>query len=95
MLHVVKNGVAWRNLPRDSPNWRTVCHHCQKSGASGIDKALRFLVSYERAIEGRKKNASMIIIDSKSVENADTATEKWCDGGKKCRASRSAFFINI
>jgi hypothetical protein len=41
------------------------------------------LVLSERIIKGRKAKTSMVIVDSKSVKNTDTAEEKGYDAGKK------------
>ena len=43
------------------------------------------LQDYECKQVGRKQIPSMIIIDSKTIQNADTAREKGYDGGKKNR----------
>jgi hypothetical protein len=44
---------------------------------------LNELVKSERVINGRQPETSMIIVDSKSIKNTDTADEKGYDGGKK------------
>jgi putative transposase len=80
-------------LPHDFPKWNIVYHYFQiwsAAGASGeetlLDKILRELISSERVIRGRKPKTSMIIVDSKSVKNTDTAGEKGYDAGKKLQA---------
>jgi hypothetical protein len=44
---------------------------------------LSCIVEQERKINEREKQTSMVIIDSKSVKNTDTAEEKGFDAGKK------------
>ena len=89
ILYVLKEGCRWRSLPHDFPKWNNVYYHFQfwsKKGADGKsvwDKALEELVLSERIINGRQPEATMTIIDSKSVKNAFTAEEKGYDGGKK------------
>ncbi|GHV40967.1 hypothetical protein FACS1894187_22340 [Synergistales bacterium] len=51
-----------------------------------FDKIMRELVMSERIMLGREPNTSMIIVDSKSVKNADTAEEKGYDARKKLQA---------
>jgi len=41
------------------------------------------LVMSERIIDGREVHTSMVIVDSKSIKNTDTAEEKGYDAGKK------------
>jgi hypothetical protein len=59
--------------------WRTV----KKDRESVLDRVLRRLVEAERVIDGRNEQTTMIIVDSKSVKNTDTAEEKGFDAGKK------------
>ena len=48
-----------------------------------MDKVLRKLVEEQRVNHGRNKQTTMIIVDSRSVKNADTAEHKGYDAGKK------------
>ena len=48
-----------------------------------FDRILRKLVEMERKENGREKETTMIIVDSKSIQNADTAENKGYDAGKK------------
>ena len=54
-----------------------------ENGVSILDRVLRKLVEAEREKNGREKQTTMIIVDSKSIQNADTAEEKGYDAGKK------------
>jgi hypothetical protein len=54
-----------------------------ESGKSLFEQAMDELVMSERIIDGREAQTSMVIVDSKSVKNADTAEEKGYDAGKK------------
>ena len=44
---------------------------------------LRKLVKAERERQGRETNTTMLIIDSKTTQNADTAETKGYDAAKK------------
>jgi len=95
ILYRLKNGCGWRSLPHDFPNWEIVYYYCkiwsQKdgNGISVIDYCLAKLVDITRYFDGRNPQPSMVIIDSKSIQNADTAEEKGYDAGKKHQASKS------
>lgn len=55
-----------------------------KEGEESIlDRILRELVECERSTKDRDERTTMIIVDSKSIKNTDTAEEKGFDAGKK------------
>jgi hypothetical protein len=54
-----------------------------ETGKSILDYLLAKLVEIERYETGRNPLPSMLVVDSKSIQNADTAEEKGYDGGKK------------
>ena len=54
-----------------------------EDGVSVLDRVLRKLVEAEREKNGRMTQTTMLIVDSKSIQNADTAEEKGYDAGKK------------
>ncbi len=89
VLYLLKEGCRWRSLPHDFPQWNSVYYHFKKwskkreNETSILDKALQKLVQAERVADGRDPKTTMIIVDSKSVKNSDTADEKGYDGGKK------------
>ena len=56
-----------------------------EDGVSLLDRVLRKLVEAEREKGGREPETTMVIMDSKSIQNADTAKEKGYDAGKKVR----------
>ena len=89
VLYLVKEGCTWRGIPHDFPKWETVRYHYDiwaspdEDGISILDRVLRKLVEAEREKNGREAQTTMIIVDSKSIQNADTAEEKGYDAGKK------------
>lgn len=91
VLYLIKEGCTWRAIPHDFPKWENVRYHYDiwskpnDDGISLLDKIQRTLVEKERAKNSRAPYTTMIIIDSKSVQNADTAEEKGYDAGKKNR----------
>ena len=50
-----------------------------------LDRILRKLVEMERQKNERSSQTTMIIVDSKSIQNADTAESKGYDAGKNFR----------
>ena len=89
VLYRKREGCRWRSLPHDFPKWQTCYYHynewrkASEGEESLIDRILRELVESERVIHGREQQTTMLIVDSKSVKNTDTAEEKGYDAGKK------------
>jgi len=89
VLYRLREGCRWRSLPHDFPAWKLCYYYYNiwrtrtEDGESVLDLVLRELVENERMIDGRDEDTTMIIIDSKSVKNTDTAEEKGYDAGKK------------
>jgi transposase len=90
VLYVLKEGCTQRGLPHDFPKWNIVYYYYRIWSAPGpngefsvFDMVLQELVVLRRVICGREAKTSMVIGDSKSVKNVDTACEKGYDAGKK------------
>ena len=90
VLYRLREGCRWRSLPHDFPKWQICYYHYniwRSAGDEGeesiLDRVLRELVENERRINDRDSQTTMIIVDSKSVKNTDTAEEKGFDAGKK------------
>jgi len=89
VLYRLKEGCRWRSLPHDFPKWQICYYHYNRwrtainNEESVLDRVLRGLVESERVINERETKTTMLIIDSKSIKNTDTAEEKGFDAGKK------------
>ena len=89
ILYILKEGCTWRAIPHDFPNWQNVRYHYDiwakpnDEGISILDQILKKLVEAERKENDRSSQTTMIIVDSKSIKNADTAGSKGYDAGKK------------
>ena len=89
ILYLIKEGCTWRAIPHDFPKWENVRYHYDiwakpdEDGFSLLDGILRDLVEIERLADDRQERTTMLIIDTKSVQNADTAQTKGYDAGKK------------
>ena len=89
ILYLIKEGCTWRGIPGDFPKSSAVRYYYDiwstpdDNGQSLLDKILRILVEAEREKVGRAPETTMAIVDSKSVQNADTAEVCGYDAGKK------------
>jgi transposase len=89
VLYRKREGCRWRSLPHDFPKWENCYYHynewrkAEEGCESVLDRVMRELVESERCINGRDPQTTMIIVDSKSIKNTDTAEEKGYDAGKK------------
>jgi transposase len=89
ILYRIREGCRWRSLPHDFPKWEICYYHYNewRKSADGkesvLDRVMRELVESERCINGRDPKTTMLIVDSKSIKNTDTAEEKGYDAGKK------------
>ena len=93
ILYRKREGCRWRSMPHDFPKWQNCYYHynewrkADEGEESVLDRVMRELVENERVIQGRESTkTTMIIVDSKSVKNTDTAEEKGFDAGKKHQA---------
>lgn len=83
------------------PPWRNVYEYfriwCQplEGGQSFWEKRLADLVWEVRQKDGREEHTSMIIIDSQSVKNADTAGEAGFEGGTKVNGIKRHVGVDI
>jgi len=89
VLYLLKEGCSWRAIPHDYGKWQNVRYHydiwakADDDGVSLLDRIQRKLVEAERGKEKRELKTSMLIVDSQSKQNADTAEEKGYDAAKK------------
>jgi len=89
VLYLLKEGCTWRAIPHDFPKWQIVYYYFRiwtekdKSGETLLDKILSEIIVMERLANDKNPCPTMLIEDSKSISNADTAEEKGYDGGKK------------
>ena len=96
ILYIVREGCTWRGLPHDFPKWENVRYHYDNwakpyfsDGRSIIDLLKDIGVAVTRTHEDREPETTMMIVDSKTIQNADTAQTKGYDAGKKKRNKTS------
>jgi hypothetical protein len=89
ILYLLKGGITWRNIPHDFPKKGIVRYYYDvwtkknEQGESILDYCLAKLVDLERYETRENPRPTMLIVDSKTIQNADTASEKGYDAGKK------------
>lgn len=83
LFFVVRGGIAWRLMPHDLPDWKTVYHYFRKWRKDGTwerwNAALREAV---RRKAGREKAPSAAVLDSQSVKSAEGGEAIGFDAGK-------------
>ena len=91
ILYLTKEGCTWRGLPHDFPEYNSVYYYFSmwskkdETGQSFLDRILAEPVVMERLSHDKEPKPTLLIVDSKSIQNADTAEVKGYDGGKKQR----------
>ena len=90
VLYFIKEGCTWRAIPHDFPKWGNVRYHYDiwskphfEDGTSILDFAREVLVEDIRYRSGHLPQTSMMILDSKTIQNSDIPEEKGYDAGKK------------
>ncbi len=84
IFYVTKNGVTWRDLPKDFPPWKTVYHYFREWSSDGFWEVMsRSLVEMVRVASGREESPSLASMDSQSQTAEPGVEERGLDGGKK------------
>jgi transposase len=95
ILYVVRTGCAWRQLPADFPPWQTVYWYFNRwEEAKVTEKILPVVRAQLRLQEGRNPEPTAGLIDSQSVQGADTVgrESRGYDAGKKVNG-RKRFIV--
>lgn len=84
ILYWCRTGCQWRYLPKEFPNWCTVCGVYRRWKLDGtwtkIHDALREMA---RKAAGKKPTPTVAIIDSQSVESTEGGEMLGSDGGRR------------
>jgi len=96
IFYVVVGGIAWRMLPRDFPNWKSVYHYFWRWRRSGDwERIYNALHELERLRQGRQKQASAGSLDSQSVKNVGGRQEaRGYDAGKKITGRKRHLLVD-
>ena len=93
---LVRAGAAWRLLPHDLPPWTIVYQQTQRWIRAGVLEAMNHdLRRILRLLEGRAKDPTAAIIDSRTLQS--TPTSGWragYDGAKRRKGSRVHLLVD-
>ncbi|ESA38730.1 transposase is4 family protein [Leptolyngbya sp. Heron Island J] len=89
ILYWADNGIKWRAMPHDLPNWSTVYDYYRRWVKIGLwDQMNEHLVKLVRLAEGRDEQPSLTSIDSQSVRTSEKKGPDQGIDGHKCVKGR-------
>lgn len=73
LMYVVDKGIKWRALPHDFPAWQTVYGYFRRWSQNGVWEQINPTLGKQVRIEaGRNQQPSLVMVDTQSVEMAQT-----------------------
>jgi putative transposase len=95
LFYLSRNGVVWRALPHDLPNWSTVYQYYSRWYKAGIwQTILETLTGLERIDQGRLPQPTAAVIDSQSVKTAQGGSETGFDAAKKVKGRKRHILVD-
>jgi putative transposase len=96
IFYSVVAGCAWRMLPQDLPQWKTVYHYFRAWRLDGTwEKVHEQFVQWERVVQGHEPVPSAASLDSQSVKTATpSALAVGSDGGKKIKGRKRHLMVD-
>jgi putative transposase len=93
ILYVLRTGCAWRLVPHDLPNGKTLYHYFRQWKLSGVwEQAMTSLRKQARRAIDRDEEPSAAIIDSQSIKtSAVRGIERGFDAGKKNLGTQTTY----
>jgi putative transposase len=90
IVYLLENGCKWESLPPQYGNCKTVWYYFNKwMKLAGLERALETLTEKLRKSKGRRREPSLVIVDSQSVKTpAFTGEEVGYDANKKVKGRK-------
>ncbi len=91
ILHILRTGCQWRNLPGCFPHWRAVNYYFEQWKKDGTFEAVNHALNAgDRVREGREPSPSLLCVDTQSIklspfifEHRGTDAHKKINGRKR------------
>jgi transposase len=98
VFYVLDNGVKWRAVPVDFPDWTAVYRFFRRWREQGLIKTLHDRLRREcRRQEGREPEPTAAVIDSQSLRAAETvgAGQRGYDAGKRTNGTKRHIAVDV
>jgi transposase len=98
VFYVLDNGVKWRAVPVDFPDWTAVYRFFRRWREQGLIKTLHDRLRREcRVDEGREPEPTAAVIDSQSLRAAETvgAAQRGYDAGKRTNGTKRHIAVDV
>ena len=96
ILYLLRTGCQWRNLPTTFPSWRAVNYYFEQWKKDGtIESMNQALNQLDRKAKNKRKNPSLLCIDSQSVKLSPMIYEdRGIDGNKKVNGRKRQVLVD-